>query len=368
MASLFEPAAIGSLKLKNRLVRSATWEGMCDPDGRPSAKLIDYYKTLVKGGIGLIITGYTYVSPEGKQLPGKMGIYTDKFKNDFKRLTQAVHDLGGKIAIQLVHAGGQADPKAAGRVPVAPSGVAFPSFPQVPQPLSVLEIEAITDSFAKAARRAMEWGFDGVQIHGAHGYLVGQFLSPLTNQRTDAYGGSLENRSRFLFDIFDKIRIQTGKSYPVFIKMNGSDNIENGWSAQEAVQIAARLSDSGIDAIEVSSGTASSGKKGPARKKIDSPEKEAYNLELACMIKEKVSCPVMCVGGFRTSATAENAVKNYNMDFISVSRPLIREPDLPLKWETGRTQRSECISCNKCFIPGMTKGGIYCVAAGKKTK
>ncbi len=368
MASLFDQASIGTIHLKNRIIRSATWEGMCEKNGRPTQKLIEYYRTLVKGGIGLIISGYTYVRPEGRQLPGKMGIYTDKFAQDFKKLTQAVHNLDGKIAIQLVHAGGQTDTKSAGRQPVAPSAVKAGAFPETPQALSVLEIEAITDAFAQSARRAKEWGFDAVQIHGAHGYLVNQFLSPFTNQRTDAYGGSLENRCRFLFDTYDKIRAQVGRDYPVFIKLSCDDHVKNGLSKEEALQIAKRLAESGIDAIEVSSGSAASGEMGPARKKITSPDKEGYNLKLALAVKQTVSCPVISVGGFRSYRIADDAIKKKGVDFIALSRPLIREPDLPNKWFKDKKGHAQCISCNKCFMPGLSKGGIYCVADKKKRK
>ncbi|NOX34016.1 MAG: NADH:flavin oxidoreductase [Deltaproteobacteria bacterium] len=368
MASLFDQGLIGTLKLKNRMIRSATWEGMCGPDGRPGRKLTDYYCNLVKGGIALIISGYTFIRPDGRQLPGQMGIHTDEFAREFKQLTQAVHDLKGKIAIQLVHTGGQTDSKTAGRKPVAPSAIKAGIFPEIPQELCVLEIEGITDAFARAAERAKEWGFDAVQIHGAHGYLVNQFLSPVTNQRIDAYGQSLENRSRFLFDIYEKIRAKVGKNYPVFIKLNGDDHVENGLTKEEAVLVAKKLSDSGIDAIEVSSGTAASGKKGPARKQINSPEKEAYNLDLALAIKKQVSCPVISVGGFRSLQIAQNAISEDSMDFISLSRPLIREPDLPKKWENNETDCAGCVSCNKCFIPGLSKGGIYCVPGEKKAR
>lgn len=366
MASLSDTGLIGTLELKNRIIRSATWEGMCGEDGRPTQKLMDYYADLVKGGIGLIISGYTYVRPDGKQLPGKMGIYTDAFSEDFKKLTRMVHDAGGKIAIQLVHAGGMADLKSLGRKPVAPSAIKAGKFPDLPLALPILEIEDITDAFAKAAGRAKDWGFDAVQIHGAHGYLVSQFLSPETNHRTDEYGGTLENRSRFLFDIYEKIRARVGKAFPVFIKFNGDDHLENGLTAAEALEVAKQLSQAGIDAIEVSSGSASSGSKGPARTKLTSPDLEAYNLDLAKGIKQQVACPVISVGGFRSLTIAQKAVAEDGIDFISLSRPLIREPDLPLKWLGGQTGKAECISCNKCFIPGMTKGGIYCVAKKEK--
>ncbi len=365
MAKVFESSEIGSLSLKNRLIRSATWEGMCEEDGRPTQKLTDCYKTLVNGGIGLIITGYTFVRADGKQLPGKMGIHTDAFEDDFKQMTRAVHELGGKIAIQLVHAGGQATSKTIGRQPVAPSGEKVGSYDEPPAALSILEIEDISDAFARAARRAKAWGFDAVQIHGAHGYLISQFLCPLTNQRTDAYGGSLENRSRFLFDVYGKIRAQVGNDYPVFIKLNGEDNLENGLTREEGLLVAKRLSDNGIDAIEVSAGSAASGEIGPAREKINTEEKEGYNLYLARSIKEQVRCPVISVGGFRSFKTVQRAVEEDGMDFISLSRPLIREPDLPLKWQTDPEARATCISCNKCFMPGLSKGGIYCVIQKK---
>lgn len=368
MNALFEPGSITTLSLKNRLIRSATWEGMCDPDGRPTQKLADYYQELVRGGIGLIISGYTYVSPEGKQLPGKMGIYTDDFQEDFKHLTSAVHGLGGKIAVQLVHAGGQASSKVSGFPTCAPSPVQAAQFSELPRALTLQEIQDLVQAFGQAAKRAKAWGFDGVQIHGAHGYLVNQFLSPLTNQRTDEYGGSLENRSRFLKEIFQEIRSQVGKNYPVFIKLNGDDHLDGGFGRQDALILAAQLSDMGMDAIEVSSGTPASGKQNPARAKINEPEKEAYNLELAMAIQQKVSCPMICVGGFRSKEISQTAVTTHGMDFIALSRPLIREPNLPKLWEKNEAYTAACISCNSCFKPGLTQGGIYCVVEKKAQK
>lgn len=365
MNSLFVPGSINTLSLKNRLIRSATWEGMCAPDGQPTPKLADYYKELVKGGIGLIISGYTYVSVEGKQQPGKMGIYTDDFQEAFQHLTSAVHDLGGKIAIQLVHAGGQANSKVSGFPTCAPSAIQAAQFSELPRALTVQEIQDIVHDFSQAAKRAKAWGFDAIQIHGAHGYLVNQFLSPLTNQRTDAYGGSLENRSRFLKEIFQEIRVQVGKEYPLFIKLNGDDHLEGGFGRQEALILAAQLSDMGMDAIEVSYGTVASGKLNPARGKINEPAKEAYNLDLALAIKQRITCPVICVGGFRSSQIACAAVETHGMDFIALSRPLIREPSLPHLWEKNEKDTAACISCNGCFKPGIARGGIYCVAEKK---
>ncbi|MCP3898280.1 MAG: NADH:flavin oxidoreductase [Desulfobacteraceae bacterium] len=368
MIKIFEKTNINSMQLTNRLVRSATWEGMCDPDGRPGAKLIEYYKTLAKGGIGLIISGYTFIRPEGKQLPGKMGLCTDDFADVYKQMTNEVHKAGGKIVIQLVHAGGQADQKSSGFPPLAPSAIKVDQYPVLPSMLSKEEIKDIVDAFAKASLRAKNYGFDGVQIHGAHGYLINQFLSPLTNQRDDDYGGSLENRARFLFEVLDGIRAEVGESFPVLIKLNAADYVDGGLELKGALWTAEKLSQKGIDAIEVSSGTGASGALTPVRTKILSQDKEAYNLGVALAIKENVSCPVMVVGGFRSLEMVKNAIEEMEIDFVSMSRPLIREPNLPLRWEQGDENPATCISCNKCFQGGRFKGGIFCVPAKKKEK
>lgn len=366
MTALFEQNSINGMVLRNRIVRSATWEGMCESDGRPTQKLIDFYRTLAVGEVGLIISGYTFVSPEGKQLPGKMGIYTDSFGDRFIRMTDAVHSAGGRIAVQLVHAGGQTDSENAGRRPLAPSNVDVEQFPEIPEELSREEINRIVTAFGEGAERARQWGFDAVQIHGAHGYLVNQFLSPLTNRRTDEYGGSLENRSRFLFEVYGKIRQVVGHDYPVMVKLNAADNLEGGLEIADTLVVAQRLSDAGIDAIEISAGTPASGDETPVRIKIDKPEKEAYNLGLARKVKGIVTCPVMVVGGFRSYEVAERALREDKVDYISMARPLIREPDLPARWHKGDKGSAKCISCNGCFKPGLKEGGIYCVVEKKE--
>jgi len=366
MKKIFEKTTINGMTLANRLVRSATWEGMCEADGRPTQKLADYYRELASGGVGLIITGYTFVRPDGRQNPGKMGIHTDDFADAFRRLTDAVHGEGGKICIQLVHAGGQTDSKHAGRRPLAPSAVKVSQFPEEPQEMSKADIEEIITAFGAAARRAKDYGFDAVQLHAAHGYLISQFLSPLTNQRTDSYGGPIENRCRFLSEVYHRVRSEAGADFPVLVKLNGSDNLEGGMNTTDAV-FAARLLDSGkIDAIEVSGGTPASGDKSPVRKKIDSPEQEAYNLGPATVIKKAVHCPVMAVGGFRTTGVINRALVEADMDYIALSRPLIREPGLPKRWQEGNHSNARCISCNGCFLPGLREGGIYCVVEKKE--
>jgi len=366
LATLFEETTINGLTMRNRMLRSATWEGMCEQDGRPTERLINCYRDLAKGGIGLIITGYAFVRLDGKHNPGQMGIHTDDFADDYKKMIQAVHEAGGKIAIQLVHAGGQANAEIAGRQPLAPSAVKVDQFPEMPAELTRDEISNIIRAFGEAAYRAKSWGFDAVQLHGAHGFLINQFLSPLTNRRTDEYGGSIENRSRFVLEVYQKVRETVGSDYPVLIKLNAADYTDGGLEIDDSVYASKKLAEAGINAIEVSAGTSASGEKSPVRDKINKSEKEAYNLELARRIKKAISCPVMVVGGFRSYRVAEKALRDYGMDYISMARPLIREPGLANRWLQDDRKRARCISCNKCFMPGREEGGIYCVIEKKK--
>jgi 2,4-dienoyl-CoA reductase-like NADH-dependent reductase (Old Yellow Enzyme family) len=361
MRKVFDETVINGMPLANRLVRSATWEGMCGEDGRPTARLAVYYANLAKGGAGLIITGYTYIRPDGKQLPGQMGIHDDSFAGEMRALTRAVHAEGGKICLQLVHCGGQTSAKTVGSRPVAPSAVAVKQFPELPAELSAADIAALVTLFGEGAARAREYGFDAVQLHAAHGYLINQFLSPLTNRRTDAYGGTLENRIRFLLEVFRTVRQAVGKDFPLLVKLNGSDNLEGGLDIDDALIVARMLDEEGADAIEVSGGTPASGDRTPVRQGIERRELEAYNLPLAARIKNVVSCPVMVVGGFRTFEIVEGVIRRGEADYVALARPLIREPRLPRRWGEGDEVHARCISCNGCFKPGLKEGGIYCV-------
>jgi 2,4-dienoyl-CoA reductase-like NADH-dependent reductase (Old Yellow Enzyme family) len=354
--------------LTNRFVRSATWEGMCETDGRPTPKLASCYRDLAAGGIGLIITGYAFVRPDGKQLPGKMGIHTDNFAAEMGSLTRAVHHEGGKICIQLVHAGGQTTSKVASRRPLAPSAVKVEQFPEEPEAMSKQDIDEIVAAFGDGAKRAKKFGFDAVQLHAAHGYLINQFLSPLTNRRQDDYGGTVENRCRFLIEVCRRVRSEVGPNFPVFVKLNGSDNLKDGLDISDAVHAARLMDKENIDAIEVSGGTSASGERAPVRKKIDKPAREAYNLALALEIKKAVRCPIMVVGGFRSLEVIKKAVIEDGIDYISMSRPFIREPRLIKRWQEGDLSPARCISCNGCFKPGLKEGGIYCVVEKKEAQ
>ena len=360
MKNLFDGTKIKGMELRNRFVRSATWEGMCDEVGRPSQKLAECYQQLAGGGVGLIITGYTFVRPDGKQTRGSMGAQCDIFVNDMQALCTAVHNAGGRICVQLVHAGGQARVPAGLRL-IAPSAFAATEYSAVPSEMSLGDISEVAAAFGESARRAKDWGFDAIQLHAAHGYLINQFLSPRTNHRVDAYGGSIENRMRFLLEVYRSARSAVGSAFPVLVKLSGSDFIKNGFSIEDAVKVAAALDHEGIDAIEVSGGTPASGEYTPVRKKIDTCEQEAYNLPLAVRIKSVVTCPTMAVGGFRTFDLMQEVIEKEKADYISLARPFIREPRLVHRWQSGDTSRARCISCNGCYRPGLREGGIACI-------
>jgi 2,4-dienoyl-CoA reductase-like NADH-dependent reductase (Old Yellow Enzyme family) len=360
MKTLFDTTMINGMALRNRFVRSATWEGMCDEQGRPNPKLAECYQELARGRVGLIITGYTFVRFDGKQTRGSMGAQSDDLAPEMKALCAAVHDEGGKLCMQLVHTGGQARVAAGTRL-LAPSAVEAAHYTGMPSEMSQRDIEGVVVAFGEAARRAKEWGFDAVQIHAAHGYLINQFLSPLTNRRTDAYGGSVEKRTRFLLEVYRSARNAVGAKFPVLVKLNGSDFLPEGLAIGDAVHAAVALDREGIDAIEVSGGTPASGDNAPVRKKIDTREQEAYNLPLAKKIKLAVKCPVMVVGGLRSFDLIKEIVEKGEADYVSLARPFIREPGLVQRWQEGDTARATCISCNGCYRPGLREGGIYCI-------
>jgi 2,4-dienoyl-CoA reductase-like NADH-dependent reductase (Old Yellow Enzyme family) len=361
MPSPFDPFVIGRLVVRNRFVRSATWEGMADGTGAPTDRMISFYEVLAEGGAGLLITGYAYVHEGGRQLPGTLGMHSDSLVPPLRELTRRVHDKGGRIVAQLFHGGGQANRKASGLTPIAPSALSLPHYPEVPVEMTREDIRHVAAAFARAARCAGDAGFDGVQLHGAHGYLISQFLSPLTNRRTDEYGGTPENRSRFLAEVVRAVRDAVGNEYPVWVKLNGSDFLPGGFPLEEAVAAAQMLEREGIDAIEVSGGTPASGYRTPARTRIDSTEKEAYHLDLARAVKRAVGIPVGLVGGLRSPSVVEEIFDAGDADFFSMARPLIREPDLVRRWASGDRSKAACISCNGCFSTGLKEGGIHCV-------
>jgi 2,4-dienoyl-CoA reductase-like NADH-dependent reductase (Old Yellow Enzyme family) len=235
--------------------------------------------------------------------------------------------------------------------------------------LSVSDIQELTRAFADAAKRAQSAGFDGVQLHSGHGYLLSQFLSPQFNRRTDNYGGSIENRARIHVEVVLAIRKAVGAGYPVLIKMNCQDFAENGLTLKDSLIAATMLVDAGLDAIEVTGGILTGGKLSPTRPGIHSADKEAYFQEELRAFRKGVSVPLILVGGNRSFEVSEQLVAEGAADFIAMSRPLIREPHLIARWQGGDRRRAECNSDNLCFGPALEGKGMYCVTAEReKTK
>lgn len=360
MGTMFEACMINGLQTSNRFVRSATWEGMATEDGKVTPKLIELMTELAKGGVGLIISSHAYVRPDGQAGPWQLGVYSDALIPGLREMTEAVHDNGGKIVLQLAHAGYFANAKLTGRAPLAVSQVTgIAKSPR--REMSISDIQEIVEAFARAAIRAKSAGFDGVQIHSAHGYLLSQFLSPMFNFRVDQYGGDIQNRARALMAILKNIREAVGDDYPILVKMNCQDFVENGLSLEDAVQVGRMLDENGIDAIELSGGILTSRKLSPSRMGIKSEDKEAYFQKEAIIFKEKIGVPLIVVGGMRSFAVAERLVNEGIADYISMSRPFIREPHLVNRWGNGDLRKAACLSDNQCFGPGIKGDGICCV-------
>jgi 2,4-dienoyl-CoA reductase-like NADH-dependent reductase (Old Yellow Enzyme family) len=357
---MFEPSIINGMQLANRFVRSATWEGMASEEGIVTPKLIELMTDLAKGGVGLIITSFAYVHQYGQAVPWQLGVYSDELVPGLREMTGAVHDKGGKIVLQLVHAGFFANTKLTGQTPMAVSPVeGIAKSPR--KEMTVGDIRGIIRAFGDAVERAKSAGFDGVQIHSAHGYLLSQFLSPMFNHRRDEYGGNIQNRARVLISILKNIRSAIGTDYPILVKMNCQDFVENGLELEDAVAVGQMLVENGIDAIELSGGILTSRKLSPSRMGIKLEDKEAYFQNEARAFKVKIDVPLIVVGGMRSLAVAERLVNDGTADYISMSRPFIREPDLINRWKSGDLRKAACLSDNQCFGPGMKGVGIYCV-------
>jgi 2,4-dienoyl-CoA reductase-like NADH-dependent reductase (Old Yellow Enzyme family) len=360
MSKMFEPSEINGLKLENRFVRSATWEGMAAEDGAATQKLIDLMAELARGGVGLIISSHTYVQKVGQASPAQLGIHNDDMIPGLQQMAEAVHTHRGKIVCQLTHAGFFGNAKLSGQTPVAPSNVEGIA-KGARQELTKEDIQSIIAAFAAAAKRAQTAGFDGVQIHGAHGYLLSQFVSPMFNQRTDEYGGSIENRARMPLEVLQAIRKVVGSDYPVLIKVNCKEFTDNALVPEDFVQVGKMLADAGIDAIEVSGGLPISPKTKASQLGINKEEKEAYFQNETRALRKETDVTLILVGGNRSFHVAERLVAEGVADYISMSRPLIREPHLINRWKAGDFTKSACVSDNMCFQPASEGKGIYCV-------
>lgn len=359
MSKLFENSAINGMALSNRFVRAATWEGMADDTGAPTQKLIKAMTALAEGGVALIITSHCYVSPDGQASIAQISMHKDEMIENLRNMTTSVHDAGGKIVAQLSHAGNFANEKLSGSPPMVASN--FEGLAQTPRrEMTLQDIQETVSAFAKAALRAKSAGFDGVQIHGAHGFLLSEFLSPAYNRRHDAYGGHIENRARFILEVYKAIRDATGKDYPILVKINCQDFIENGLTLTDSIKTTILLAEAGLDAVEVSGGMLTERRLSPVRTRIDSVEKEAYFQEEARAFRKQIHISLILLGGIRSFELAERLVEEGTADYISMARPFIREPGLINRWKTGDRGKAQCISDNRCIIAGSEGKGIYC--------
>ncbi len=346
MSILFEPKNIGTLELPNRLIRSATAEHMSELEGRPEQPLADLYAELARGGIGLIITGHAFVHEGGRCNVHMTGAHRDDLLPALEMLTRAVHEESGLVVMQLNHGGRQCPADAIPGRPVAPSPVPQSKGKERPEELNEEGIKHIITAFGDAAGRAKAAGFDGVQIHAAHGYLINQFNSPAANWRRDRWGGTPARRMRFLEEVASSIRDQVGDDYPLLIKLGMEDYVRDGLTLKDGVEIVRLLADWGIDAVETSAGIGMTS----VRKDILRQEDEAYFHNFARRAREATELPIILVGGMRSKTVMERILEEGSTDFISMSRPLIREPDLPRRLLEGQ-ESSSCISCNLCWPP-----------------
>lgn len=383
---LFQPLTIGKLTIPAWVIKTATTETRSTADGHSSQLMLDFYVPMARGGVPLIITGNIYTSMDGKSTPMQPGADTDDKIPALRQLTDAVHAHGTKIFAQLNHSGRQVVPRYAGiRESLAPSRVRELTTGIKPRALTVPEIERIVREFGDAAARCKEAGFDGVQIHAAHGYLAGQFLTPYTNKRTDDYGGSFEKRLRFLREVHRAIRARVGPDYPVILKLNGSDYLplRPGLKTPELVAIAREMEKEGVDAVEVSVGIYESGfpvvrgtfqrclraMLGGSVRHLPVPwrlgftlfwpllallfnllfrRREGYNLRYARQFKQALTIPVLCVGGFLTRSVMEDAIRRGECDAVSIGRGFIANPFLFQQLRDG-TPGPRCVDCNACI-------------------
>ncbi|MCB7036217.1 NADH:flavin oxidoreductase [Eggerthella sinensis] len=340
MSELFEDMQVGTLRAKNRLVRAATYEALATEDGRITPELQAVYEELAAGGVGTVIVGYAYVMPDEQPNPRMLSICDDALVPAYRELVEAAHAHGAAIVSQIVYGGSatKLDPPSA-RI-LGPSAVPHPKTGIVPVEATAADLRALASAFADAAARAQAAGFDGVELHAAHGYLLSQFLSPLLNRRADAYGGSLQNRARLLLEVVDAVRARVGATFPLLVKLNSSDGVDGGLTEDDSLAVAKLLAAHGVSAIEVSGAWRAC--------RMRDFDGEPFFAAYARRLARAVDIPVILTGGNRSVAAMERLVREDGIAGFGLCRPLICEPDLPRRWQTDPHAKPRCISCNGC--------------------
>ncbi len=343
--SLFNPIRIGHLEVANRLVMAPMTTGYGSLDGFVTPTLIDYYLKRAEGGVGLIIVESCYVEKRGKGISGQLAIDDDQYIPGLAELTKQIKAAGARIFLQLIHCGRQTSSKNCGEQPVAPSPIPCPLLQEMPHELDVPEIEAIIEAFVDAARRAKESGFDGVEIHAAHGYLQNEFLSSYSNKRTDEYGGNLINRSKMLLETVTKIKGCVGKNYPVSCRLSADEFVQGGLTLSETKQISKWLQNVGLEAISVSGGVFETDHKVIPTMDVE----EGSLVHLSQGIKESVTIPVFAVGGIHHPEFAEQILMKGKADMVVLGRTLLADPLWPMKVRKGEIEKIRpCLYCNHC--------------------
>lgn len=361
--NLFSPLKIGSLEIKNRIVFAPMATHLADSQGMVTEKLIAWYRERAKSGVGLIVTESNYISLEGRGGVDRLGLHDDSRVVNHRRLVDAVHAVGVPICAQLHHGGRQVSPLAIGRYPVGPSSTHLYVGGQVPwvgvvcQELTINQIRELVGKFGDAAKRAKLAGYDAVQIHAAHGYLIHNFLSPLTNLRKDEYGGSVEGRARFLIDIIKDVREKTDPDFPILVRLSGTEGIPGGYDLQYIQEVAKLVEKAGADLIDVSAGTYD------ALEWTIQPHQfpEGCLVQFAEGLKAVVKIPVGVAGRIRSPFIAEEILSNKKADIITIGRALVADPEWVIKVRENRTDEiRHCIACNRCIESIFSNKSIVC--------
>jgi 2,4-dienoyl-CoA reductase-like NADH-dependent reductase (Old Yellow Enzyme family) len=388
---VFTPGKIGNLELRNRTIRSGCFEGL-SPDATPGDALIEYHRKIAAGGIGMTTVAYCASSRDGVAFGHEMWM-REEIVPILKRLTDAVHREGAAASIQIGHCGFFANKSAIGQTAIGPSRKLCLFRYSICRAMTEDDIERVREDFGKAAKLAIKAGFDAVEIHAGHGYLLSQFLSPWTNKRKDQYGGSLENRLRFPASIIKYVREVTGPGYPILVKMNVEDGFKGGLTIDEAVQVARRFEAEGASALVPSCGFTArtsfymmrgqvpileyiKSEKNPVTKVgmalfgrfivREFPFKEMFLLEQAKRIKDAVKIPVVYIGGVCSLDDMEKAM-NEGFEFVQIGRATVRDPDVIKKMQSGKATGVDCDHCNRC-VAEMAVKGISCTSAAKGFK
>jgi 2,4-dienoyl-CoA reductase-like NADH-dependent reductase (Old Yellow Enzyme family) len=365
IARLFEPVEAGGIAFRNRFLRSATWLAGCtEVSGEVTGPLMSRYAELAAGGLGGIISGYANVSADGRAQVRQMNVDTDDRTADVAKIATTVQTLGARLIVQVAYGGAVSNPAAVRQGSIkGPSAMEKdPVFGNRVEAMTEADIERVIGDFGAAARRVKEGGADGVQLHGAHGYLLMQFLSTVFNQRTDRWGGDFDSRSAILLAVQEEVRSCVGPDFPVWWKLSVSEERDGGYTAEDGARLAERLVEAGADGIEVSGGARYVGvERTNSRLGTRAGVDEGYFAAHAAMVKARVGnrAAVALVGGLKSPATAARLLEDGVADLFSLCRPLIAESDLVNRWAEGDLRPAECISCNACFKT-VSEGIIYC--------